>query len=262
MEIRLPPLLLTLALLYAIEAHHVTYTDGPPENQSTVTLDPTDSDRFIVHFKNGQGKSSAQAAAKKVHVDLGPHQNAVAVTLSGEALEGLQNNPDIEHVEQDYRRYPMMMRGYDDSNGIFKEHMPSKETRDENHRGLTGSTVPYGIRMVQADQVSYDSSNPRTVCIIDTGYNLGHENLPSTNVDGSSLDGNFPWNQDGLGHGTHIAGRAPINLFGLFHTHKNNESFSNLMFLLSLFYRYYCCRLGKRCRRSCPRCQVIHCSSL
>jgi hypothetical protein len=182
MKILVPPLLLILAL-HAIKARHVSSADGHPENQYIVTLDP-DSDRFIVHFKNGQGRSSAHSAAKKVHANLGPQhanlgpQNAIAVTLSDEALEGLQNNPDIEYVETDYRRYPMTMRG-NDSNSLFKQH---KET------------VPYGIRMVQADQVSYDSSNPRTFCIIDTGYNLRHEGLPLTNADGYSFHGGFPWN--------------------------------------------------------------------
>jgi serine protease len=208
----LPPLFLLLAL-YPIEALLVT-TDGLPENHSPVTVDPN-LDRFIVRFKNGQGKSFAQTAAKKVHANLGP-QNAIAVTLSSEALEGLQNNPNIEYVEQDYRRYPTMMRGYD-SNDLFKQHRSHKETRDENHRKLI-ETVPYGIPMVQADQVSYDSSNPRTVCIIDTGYDLSHEDLPSTNVDGYSVDANFTWKQDGYGHGTHVAGRYKINAWGLFDT--------------------------------------------
>jgi serine protease len=198
MKILLHPLFLLLAP-YAIDAIHVT-NDGPPENQpAPVTLEP-DSDRFIVRYKNDQGKSSAKAAAQKVHVDLEP-QNALGVTLSSEALEGLQNNPNIEYVEQDSPRYTMMMPGYE------KNTPNNNETHGENHRRLIDNAVPYGIPMVQADQVSYDSSNPRTVCIIDTGYNLGHEDLPSTpNVNG--YDGrDLMWSQDGRGHGTHIAGR-------------------------------------------------------
>jgi serine protease len=201
MKIHLPRLLIFLAS-YAVEARHLT-TDGPPESQSPVTPQP-DSDRFIVRYKNRQGKFTAQAAAKKVyHADLGP-QSAMAITLSSDALEGLQKDPNIAYVEQDHPLSLMTMRGYH-STDVFKEHMmENKETHGENHRKLT-ETVPYGIPMVQADQVSYNSSNPRTVCIIDSGYDLGHEDLPNTNVNG--YNGNLPWNQDGDGHGTHVAGK-------------------------------------------------------
>jgi serine protease len=179
-----------------------------------VMLEP-DSDRFIVRYKNEQGKASIQAAAQKVHVDLEP-QDAFAVTLSSEALEGLQNNPNIEYVEQDSPRYTMMIRGYHLKDDVLKEDIPNNnETHgDENHRRVA-ETVPYGIPMVQADQVSYDSSNPRTVCIIDTGYNLGHEDLPSNNTVDGYDDGNLAWSQDGVGHGTHIAGRSHVNVCGV-----------------------------------------------
>jgi serine protease len=189
MKILLHPLLILTA--YAIEAR-----------QFPVKKVERNSDRFIVRYKNDDGRSSAHRAATEVHAHLAP-QKAVAGTFSSEALEGLHNNSNIEYVEQDYLRY--LKRGYD-TNDLFKQQMYNNETGDENYRKLT-ETVPYGIPMVQADQVPYDSSNPRTVCIIDSGYALGHEDLPSTNVDGYSLDANFPWNQDNFGHGTHIAGR-------------------------------------------------------
>jgi serine protease len=211
-------LLLLLAPYYAIEARHIT-SDGPPANQSPTRSQPPDLHRFIVRYKNEEGKANVHTAADKLHADLGP-QHAIAVTLSTpEALESLQNNSNIEYVEKDYPRYPMtIMRRRYDSNDFLKQHVPyNNETHGAHHRKLI-EMIPYGIPMVQADQVSYDSRNPRTVCIIDTGYNLGHEDLPSTNVNGYTFDRNFPWNQDGTGHGTHVAGRLPINVFGLFDT--------------------------------------------
>jgi subtilisin family serine protease len=46
------------------------------------------------------------------------------------------------------------------------------------------------------------------VCVIDSGYDLGHEDLAAAPVVGGSddLDGAGPWDEDGDGHGTHVAG--------------------------------------------------------
>jgi serine protease len=251
MKIPLPALLILLLAPY-IKARQYPVNKVQP-----------DPHRFIVRYKNDEGKANVHTAAEKVHApDLGP-QNAIAVTLSTpEALESLQSNPHIEYVEPDYPRYITRMRGYESKHVLKQPTHNNNETRSENHRKLI-ETIPYGVPMVQADQVSYDSSNPRTICIIDTGYDLGHEDLPSTDVDGFSFDADFPWNQDGDGHGTHVAGRSPINVMGLFDTTSDNESFSNLVFL-SLFRRYNCCRLGERrgCHRSCSRRQFIYCSNL
>ena len=200
MKILLPPLLVLLTP-YAIRANNVTM-GGSLESRPPVMPD-SDSDRFIIRYKNGRGKSSAHTAAKKVrHADLGPHHNCMAVTLSNEALAHLQNDPDIEYIEPDFPRYPMRVRGYHDSNE--EEMHNNKRTHEENHRKLA-ETVPYGIAMVQADHVFYNSSNPRTVCVVDGGYDLGHEDLPSINVDGYT-NGELRWDEDLLGHGTHVAG--------------------------------------------------------
>jgi serine protease len=230
----LMPLLLLFLTPYAIEAGHVTPVKFEAESDSAPATPPR---RFIVGYKNRQGKYRAQKAAQKesrtssgpqslstqgaaateVHnADLG-QQNAVAVTLSPEACQSLKEDPNIEYVEEDLPRYPTRMRGYHQhlKDDVFKEDVANyNETRrNENHRKLA-ERVAYGIPMVQADQVPYDSTNPRTICIIDSGYDLRHEYLPSTNVDG--YDGNIAWNEDGLGHGTHVAGRSPLDVMGLF----------------------------------------------
>ena len=51
--------------------------------------------------------------------------------------------------------------------------------------------------MVQANGLAARAS-PRTVCVIDTGYDINHEGLPQA----TGYDGEFPWNYDGYGHGT------------------------------------------------------------
>ena len=70
-------------------------------------------------------------------------------------------------------------------------------------------STPYGYTMVQANQLIQSDTSARKVCIIDTGYNLGHPDLPGTNdgvtgIGNNSAVGN--WYNDGNGHGTHVAG--------------------------------------------------------
>jgi subtilisin family serine protease len=83
----------------------------------------------------------------------------------------------VRYIEADPRRYPL------------------------------SQTTPYGIPMVQADQVSDSGAGARKVCVIDSGYYLGHEDLPTSTVTGDSdLGGAGDWREDGFGHGTHVAG--------------------------------------------------------
>jgi serine protease len=139
-----------------------------------------DPDRYIVKFKDGQvaqGLAAVLGASGELLLELQP-QNAVAARLPAQALAGLESNPHIEYIERDPPRYPM------------------------------AEITPYGIPMVQADPFGTDAerlgpgSEPRKVCVIDSGYDLGHPDLPTSGASGHPSD----WSTDGCGHGTHVAG--------------------------------------------------------
>lgn len=106
-------------------------------------------------------------------------QRMMVVTMNKEVFNKVSENRGVAYVSNDPRRYVM------------------------------AQTTPYGIPMVQATQLVQTDLNARKVCIIDTGYNLGHPDLPTVN-DGVSGQANNSqvgqWSNDGNGHGTHVAG--------------------------------------------------------
>jgi subtilisin family serine protease len=142
------------------------------------------SERVIVAFKAGKGpavKAALQGMGAAIHYEF-PALRGFAATLPAAAVKGLARNPNIDYVEPDVRRYAM------------------------------AESTPYGIPMVQADQAQ-PAKWPdllKTVCIIDSGYSIQHEDLPPDNNSNSTVtgydDGNLAWDEDGDGHGTHVAG--------------------------------------------------------
>jgi len=140
---------------------------------------PQGDGRYLVKFRTFNGAAnSVNAAGGRMARELG-RQRVVAVYLPEHALQRLRDNPNVESVEVDPRRYPM------------------------------AQSKPYGIGMVQADNAVLTTSSASvgsTVCIIDSGYFQSHEDLQDTNVTGTNDSGTGNWYEDSCGHGTHVAG--------------------------------------------------------
>jgi len=108
-----------------------------------------------------------------------PSINAVSMSLTTEQKAQLEARSDVLSIEVDPKRY------------------------------LMAESTPYGINMVQANQLADNMSGNRKVCIMDTGYTLNHPDLPSTGItgdDGYGSNNTGNWYNDGNGHGTHVAG--------------------------------------------------------
>ena len=155
------------------------------------------NNRYVVTFKNtanimSDGKVSPAAATSLMQtygaktIRTLDRINGVAIEIDPASVANLLNNEQVEMVEVDQPRYIL------DTVGIQAE------------------STPYGITMVQADQVSDSATGNQKVCIVDTGYNRNHEDLRSSNVTGDDNDGNGNdtgnWYDDGHGHGSHVAG--------------------------------------------------------
>ncbi|RUO59366.1 S8 family serine peptidase [Pseudidiomarina marina] len=178
---------LSLAISTAVHAH------GPAHANN-------DKERVIVEFKPG----SKNAIEAFLHLDddglLDPPKdgddpgdnkdkkilhrydrfNAMAIQVPHSAVHSLMNNPNVVSVTPDEKRFVQST-----------QWEPGK---------------PYGIEMVQADLVSDAAAGTRTVCIIDSGYDMGHPDLQTSGVTGVNDAGTGTWYTDENGHGTHVAG--------------------------------------------------------
>ena len=158
-----------------------------------------DQARVIIAFKPGavaQARAALQAARGAVRVEL-PALNAVAVELPPAAIAALRRNPHFAYVEEDVKRWPLALSS------------PS------NNPYQPGQRVPYGIAMVQADQLPDTQAGNRKLCIIDSGIDRAHEDLAGVPADGVHDIGTGWWNTDENSHGTHVAGTiAALNNTG------------------------------------------------
>ena len=182
----------------------------------TTSQDPTNSTvgevtaerRVWVTYQQGMRKSLLEAVkskqtgnvtahSMKIHYDM-KRSRALVLTASAEAIDELESLPFVELVEDDLKRYPQMQMN----------SVRSLEAGVE--------AIPYGISMVQADQV-WDKGYTGTgvkVCVIDSGIDQPHEDFIPSHVDGASA--NFQsWTVDGVGHGTHCSGTIAASTNGL-----------------------------------------------
>src|SRR6185369_11650486 len=128
----------------------------------TARAQNADTTRVIVAFHPGAagaGRAAIAAARGQVRHEI-YGVDAVAIEVPVQALAGLSRNPNVEYVEEDVKRYPL-----------------SGSTPTTGTPYATGQQMPYGIAMVQADQLAATNASSRKVCIIDSGYDGAHEDL-------------------------------------------------------------------------------------
>ncbi len=150
--------------------------------------------RFIVKYKQqdasiaSTGMDSATTLKTKIN-KLGAkiraeHKaiNIISAELSESDIKTLRKDTNVEYIEQD---------------------LP---------RRLMAQDVPYGISMVQADQVDDSvasaSAGGKKICVIDSGLDLPHEDMGARGdtIGGTNDSGTGNWYNHGGPHGTHVAG--------------------------------------------------------
>jgi len=171
--------------------------------------------RVMIQYKAGQKAPVSQFVANagaEVHYEF-DELDTLVITIPTVALQGIERNPNVIFVEEDPLRY-------------LVQDIPPQEGLVEKISDFTpqdiilpsGQTIPYGIDLVQARQVwdqnldgAIDPGAPtgsgKLICIIDSGLYTAHEDFAGvTIVGGWPTSGTYPYNSDGLGHGTHVAG--------------------------------------------------------
>lgn len=147
--------------------------------------------RMIVKFKPGTlAKVKAEIAAQRGQVVLDVSEaDALAVRLTPKAILALRKSRNVEFIEVDHPQYAFA---------------PAR--RLSTTAVASSEVVPYGIPLVQADQVSDAAAGNRTLCIIDSGIDGTHPDLQGLPIAGENLTTSGAWNTDESSHGTHVAG--------------------------------------------------------
>ena len=165
--------------------------------------------RVSVAFKPGAAalmRAAIANAGGRVVTEL-EEVNAVSIDLPRRALAALQKSPYALFVEEEPMRYAF--------------------AASRRARPAAGGTqvTPYGISMVQADQVSDSATGNRTLCIVDSGIDGAHEDHQGNILDGTNLSGSGEWNTDEAHHGTHVAGTiaAVDNTIGVIGVNPNKH---------------------------------------
>lgn len=160
----------------------------------------------IVAYKPGKAdavRGEVASAGGQVVRELG-RASAFAVRVPTGGLAALQASANVDFVEPDSERHVMGAA----SRLLDSTPQPSSTAVDTP---TTGSEVlPYGIAMVQANQLSDALTGNRKLCIVDSGFDRRHEDLAANyangNVSGVNLTASGTWDSDELAHGSHVAG--------------------------------------------------------
>ena len=163
-----------------------------------------DEVRLLIKYDNAEGKALLESLAKDGKIDVDISKRGIAsIVTSNTNRYVLEHNKNILAVEEDEiltinDGYENKLRG--------GEHNAHRKLSEE---------FPYGLAMVQAGDGS--QSQPQLtigphkikICVVDTGYDDGHEDLPDSSNHGVAgwddpNQNHGVWDVDGHSHGTHV----------------------------------------------------------
>lgn len=196
---------LTMALCLGLTA--TSYADAkvnqasaqPVQNANqTQQTESSSEERYIITFKDG---ITYEATAKSTMPSRKGKENRTSVMSKIQSAGG--------NTQKVMERHNMAVANLTEEALTALQNTANIEVALDPQRTLYAQQTPYGYTNVQANQLVQSDLTARKVCIVDTGINLGHSDLPDENGGltgeaNNSAVGN--WDNDGHGHGTHVAG--------------------------------------------------------
>jgi len=160
-----------------------------PKAQDYETRNKDEVVKLLVRVKNMEGKNFVSKLATKIRM-VRKNLNWMGISAPKSIVQILRKNKFIESVDIDHVEFALENTG--------------------NVRRRLTEEYPWGITTVLQDVHWWNTLDaPRSkikVCVVDTGYDLGHEDLPvEPHVNGTDGAGE-KWSYDGNSHGTHCAG--------------------------------------------------------
>lgn len=143
---------------------------------------------IVGHKARGGGAVRAELARQggRVVTDLS-EIDALVVAMPRGAARALAAHKQVDFVDPPVQRRVMGGRGV-------------------RVAGSQAQAAPYGIAMVEADQLSDAHAGTRRLCIVDSGIDGSHEDLAGVPMTGENFTRSGSWNTDENSHGTHVAG--------------------------------------------------------
>ena len=149
-------------------------------------------ERVLIEYTPGKGamlRNMVLEDGGQIHHEF-DRINVMAASISKGLANQLVTDPRVISIEADAIRYPAA------------DPFPMADPTVEQ-------VYPYGVERVQAPLAWAEGATGEgiTVCIIDTGLYVDHEDIDDEYVlGGLSQDPASEWYTDGYGHGTHVAG--------------------------------------------------------
>ena len=149
--------------------------------------------KYIVKFKENPPSPMRMALSPRAATQS---NQAVLEQASAREIETLSGS-SMFSVEMDQQQVAKL-----------EKHKQVDYVEVDPPRYLLSETIPWGYTAVNAQVLSDENAGNRTICIIDSGYDMTHHDLSGNRVSGTDDSGTGSWKYPGTGnaHGTHVAG--------------------------------------------------------